>query len=86
MTESGTADIMITPGRGLVDGFGAGNVGVDAASNASLLALFAYSSGAQQELFEGVLIELRTITEFLKAGLNVADDPAAIRSDNAAIN
>lgn len=83
MTESGTADIMITPGRGLVDGFGAGNVASDATTSAGMLALLAYSTGVQQELLEGVLIELRTLTHFLKEGLNVAEDPDSARSDAA---
>lgn len=83
VTEAGSADILITPGSGLVDGFGAGNAAMDASSNAALLAMAALAY-RQQETAEALLIELRTITEFLKQGLNVGDDPEAIRSDQAA--
>ena len=82
ITESGTADILITPGSGLVDGFGIGDAATTAAGAATLsLAALALR---QQELTEALLIELRTITEFIKQGLNVGDDPDEIRSDQAA--
>lgn len=82
-TASGTATIMISPGAGLVDGFGAGNA-LDQTDSASLLALLAHATGRDLELMERFLIELRTITHFLKDGLNAPDDPDAIRSDEAA--
>ena len=83
-TASGTADILISPGHGLVDGFGAGNVAGDQADSAALLALLAHARGGESELLERLLIELRVITSFLKAGLNVTEDPDAARSDEAA--
>lgn len=82
-TASGTADILISPGHGLVDGF-AGNAALASSDAGALLALLAHERGAQQELLEGLLIELRTITHFLKEGLNVAEDPDLARSDQAA--
>ena len=84
ITESGSADVLITPGSGLVDGFGAGNAATDPAASSAMLALSAYSVGRQAEMIEKLLIELRTLTEFVKQGLNVGDDPEAIRSDQAA--
>lgn len=80
VTATGTADIFITPGHGTVDGFGF-NASADQASTADLGSLFLYESGTQQELLRTILVELRTQTEFLKQGLNVADDPESIRGD-----
>ena len=77
-TESGNADILITPGKGSIEG---GSEVTGEVSNTDLAALLLYESGAQQELLQRILIELRTQTEFLKQGLNVADDPDSIRSD-----
>ena len=75
VTVSGTADIFITPGIGEVTS------GVpDQTSNEEFGTLFLYAQ-AQQELMQKILIELRTQTEFLKQGLNVADDPDSIRGD-----
>lgn len=82
-TVSGNADILISPGHGLVDGFGAGNVSGDLSDSAALLALLSHERGEQSELLRGTLIELRVITNFLKQGLNVAEDPDAARSDEA---
>ena len=83
-TESGTADILITPGSGLVDGFGVGNAASGAGASEDALTVLALVALRQRELMEGVLVELRTLTEFIKQGLNVGDDPDAIRSDQAA--
>lgn len=77
-TESGNADILITPGKGSVEG---GSEVTGEVSNTDLADLLLYESGAQQELLQRILIELRTQTEFLKQGLNVADDPDSIRGD-----
>ena len=84
-TVSGNADILISPGHGLVDGFGAGNAVLDQADAVALLALLDYQRGEQKEAFGDILVELRVITSFLKQGLNVAEDPDAARSDEAAI-
>lgn len=83
-TASGTADILISPGHGLVDGFGAGNA-LDQADSVALMALLAHQRGEQKDALDGILVELRVITSFLKEGLNVAEDPDAARSDQAAI-
>ena len=83
MTENGVADILITPGAGAIEGFGDG-LASQAQSNAAMLAMLRYLDGSQRELLEQALTELRTLTYFVKEGLNVADDPEAIRSDNAA--
>lgn len=82
-TASGSADILVSPGHGLVDGFGAGNIAGDLSDSAALLALLSHGRGEQNELLRGTLIELRVITNFLKQGLNVAEDPDAARSDEA---
>lgn len=76
VTISGTADIFITPGRGEIQGSLNSQVPV-----ADLDSIFAYESGTEQELLRGILIELRTVTHFLKEGLNVAEDPDLIRGD-----
>lgn len=76
VTVSGTADVFITPGRGEVNG------SLDSqASTADLGSILNYESGTEQELLRGILIELRTHTEFLKEGLSVAEDPDLIRGD-----
>ena len=82
-TASGVADILISPGHGLVDGFGAGNA-LDQADSVALLALLDHQRGGLRESLDAILIELRVITSFLKEGLNVAEDPNAARSDEAA--
>lgn len=79
VTESGTADLLITPGKGSIEG-DSDSVANQTSTN-DLAALVLYESGVQQELLRGILIELRTQTEFLKQGLNVADDPDLIRGD-----
>lgn len=84
VTASGTADILITPGHGLVDGFGEGLANLDTQGSAASVAMLDYLIGSQQDLMRGLLIELRTITEFVKQGLNVAEDPDAVRSDQVA--
>ena len=83
VTESGTADILITPGYGMVDGFGDGAASSTAASGAALAELVNYAFGPQQEMFNAILIELRTQTEFLRQGLNVTDSPDLVRADQA---
>lgn len=83
-TVSGVAEILVSPGHGLVDGFGAGNVASDQSDSAALLALLLYERGEQNETLKDALIELRVITNFLKQGLNVAEDPDVARSDEAA--
>lgn len=83
-TASGTAEIFISPGHGLVDGFGAGNITGDQSDSAALLELLYEQRGAHNELLKNTLIELRVITNFLKQGLNVAEDPNAARGDEAA--
>lgn len=83
-TASGTAEILISPGHGLVDGFGAGNVAGDQFNSVALAALLAHQRGDIDEWLRSALIELRVITGFLKEGLNVAEDPEAARGDEAA--
>lgn len=85
VTSIGTADILITPGRGLVDGFGDGNVVNDLSNTVATAAMLSVTWGAQMELLQLILIEMRTQTDFLKQGLNVAEDPDVTRSDQAAI-
>ena len=79
VTESGNADILITPGKGSIESDSA--VASSQASGGDLGAMVLYQSGAQQELLRAILVELRTQTEFLKEGLNVADDPDVVRGD-----
>lgn len=75
-TASGTADVLITPGTGMVYG------SLDNQSSPmDIASLVSYESGIQQELLQAILIELRTHTEFLREGLNVAEDPDLIRGD-----
>ena len=83
-TESGNADILITPGKGSIE---SDSDASSQTSNADLAALLLYESGVQQEMLRAILIELRTQTEFLKQGLNVAEDPDSVRGDETeAIN
>lgn len=80
-TVSGTAELLISPGHGLVSGFGSGKVSTD---SSILMAMLDFERGEHRELQNELLIELRTITHFLKEGLNVAEDPDSTRSDEAA--
>ena len=81
ITETGTAKLEITPGHGLVDGFGEGLDASERDEDKQLVMLLAYQVGAQQELLRGILIELRVLTNLLGQGLNVSDNPDSLRAD-----
>ena len=85
VTETGSANLMITPGHGLVDGFGEGLDTTEVQEGVSLIGLLAYSLGEQQELLKGLLAQLLTITDCLKQGHNVSDDVEVARSENEAL-
>ena len=77
VTVSGIADVFITPGKGEIEGGSLGGT----TSTADSSSLLSYESGTEQDLLRAILIELRTVTCFLKEGLNVAEDPDLIRGD-----
>ena len=82
-TASGTTTLLISPGQGLVDGFGAGNV-LEQTDSLALLGLLAHIRGSEQETLDRILVELRVITNFIKQGLNVAEEPDIARGDETA--
>ena len=76
VTASGTADVLITPGRGEI----AASLD-DQSEVLNIAAILLNAVVSQRDLLEAIFIELKTHTYFLKEGLTVDDDPDLVRSD-----
>ena len=86
VTESGTADLLITPGYGKIDGFGDGSAAATAAINRAFGQLVDYAFGQQQELLTAILTEARVQTEMLRDAHGIADSVESLRNDQASVN
>lgn len=81
ITEKGTADLLLTPGHGSVDGFGTGDADTQSAANATLSSLLTHFLVAQKEVLDEILTELHVHTLFLQQGFVVKENPENIRGD-----